>query len=332
MTETTSYEFINKLLDGMHARQLIDISEDSQFWIVAPKGEELRNRMVEIFDHTIKFEIFNEMAVALVPDETDDEGNVLDHCYDPRFGPFENASQAWKDEVGVEDMRIAIIRYLSEYAAEEKGVQVIDPHIIVFMQKLAEGHLKGDIWFELRMGTFFDEVSKIVSSAYQWEDAGDNEDDASNAMDAMYTAGMLEQRKRDGYECSKCKIPLAVFEFNAHDIGNELTVCPNPECGASYEPPEPEGGGYECPRCQATVGTSQSVCGGCGARLDFSMPEGTITTEETVEEATETVEDDCWGGYYGYQPYGWYNPYDPLLDAAIFCGAVGAIGAACYYW
>lgn len=339
LTETTSYEFVNKLLDGMHNQGLLEISDDNQYWVAGKKGEELRNRMVEIFDHTIKFEIFASVAVALTPDDsiTDEDGNVMDHCYDPRFGPFDKASQAWKDENGVEDMRIAMIRYLSEYTSENDDngqAQPIDPHQIVFMQMLAEGKLKGDIWFDLRMGTFFEEVSKIVESAYQWTDCGDDEEDSAAAMQQIYTAGMLEQRKRDGYECSACHIPLAIFEFNAHENNETLEQCPNPECGASYNPPEPEGGGYECPKCGSTVGTTQRACGGCGALLDFSLPEGTVVTETVTEEVTEYEDEtyDCWGGYYGYEPYGWYDPYDPYLDTLVFCAAVGAVGAACYYW
>lgn len=339
ITENTSYEFIKELLDGMHARDLLDIADDNQHWVATKKAEELRNGMVEMYDHTLKFEIFGDVALAMTPDENiaNDEGDVLDRCYDPRFGPFEVLAaelETFEEERGVEDIRIAMIRYLSEYAHEKAPDKAdpIDPHMIVFIQMLAEGKLKHDIWFDLRVGSFFGNVEKIVSSMYDWEDAGDSEDEASDAMDAIYTAGMLEQRKRDGYECSACQSPLAIFEFNAQREGNKLTECPNEDCGASYEPPEPEGGGYECPSCQTTVGNSQSVCGGCGASLDFSMPEGTISTTETVSETTVIEEEEVWGGYYGYDPYPYYDPYDPYLDAVVFAGCVGVVGAACFYW
>jgi hypothetical protein len=59
------------------------------------------------------------------------------------------------------------------------------------------------------------------------------------------------------------------------------------------------------------------TCKGCGATIDFSLPEGTVSTQTT--QTTEVVGyDSVWGGYYGYQPYGYYDPFDPFVDAMAF--------------
>lgn len=180
---------------------------------------------------------------------------------------------------------------------------------------LSNGELKGDIWFDLRLSKFFEFVDKVVDTAYPWTALADDEEVAADMMKDIYTSGMLEQRKRDGCECSSCGIPLAVFEMNEKEDGRVLTKCPNPDCGASFIPPEPEGDLFECPNCKADVGTGDHQCRGCGAILDFSLPEGTVI-KETIEE---TVEEPIWHDpYYDYVPYGYYHPYDPFYDMMAF--------------
>ncbi len=325
-TKGTGYEFIESVLDDMHNRDLLDISDNEMHYVVTQKAKDLRAKLVEVYDHTLKFEIFGTVNVALElsDDITDDEGGVLDHCYDPRFQELQNMSH---EEAGTTDMRIAVMRWLSESAAEEDdNAKDIDPKIIVFMQWLCDGKLKkDDIWFDLKAKTFFNEVEEIVEGSYQWRDVSDDEEEAWNVMETIYTAGLLEQRKRDNFECSACGIPLGVFEMNAEMDGEKLTHCPNPECGASYEPPEPPT--YECPHCGSEIKAGQRSCTGCGAEIDFSMAAGTVaTSEETVVTEESVVEDDyLWDydyGYYGYSPYGYYDPYSPMVDALVFCAAV----------
>jgi len=328
-TKNTDYEFIDDVLTDMHDREILDISDNDLYYVATKKAEEMRAKLVEVYDHQLKFEIFGDVNVAMsLPDDIcDDEGNVMDHCYDPRFQSPETSSE--RSKVGTTDMRIAMMQWLSELAEEEdeKGeAESVDPRIIVFMQWLCDGKLKGkEIWFDLKVGTFFKEVEDIVEGSYHWEDTADDEDEAWDVMESIYKAGLLEQRKRDGFECSACGIPLGVFEMNAKLDGEELTHCPNPDCGASYLPPEPPT--YECPKCKSEIVRGQRACNGCGAEIDFSLPEGSIqdVTETVTEETTEYEDDYLWGydyGYYGYNPYGYYSPYDPLVDALVFCAAV----------
>lgn len=318
----TNYEFIERVLDDMYSHQYLDIDENNEYYIATKRAETLRAKMVEVYDHALKFEIFGTVNLAMeLPDNiVDEHGNVLDHCYDPRF------EEPWtsEDEMGTTDLRIAMMTYLSEYAAEENSdAKPVDPRIIVFMQWLCDGKLKDEnIWFDLKIGTFFKKVEEIIEGSYKWTDIGETEEESWGLMAAVYTAGMLEQRKRDGFECSNCEIPLAVFELNAQENGEELRNCPNPDCGASYEPPEPPT--YECPKCSTEIKKGQKVCSGCSAEIDFNLSEGTI--KEETQTITETEEDDyVWDygyDYYGYGGYGYYDPYMPLADALIFCAAV----------
>ena len=326
-TKGTDYEFIEEVLDDMHNRGLLDISIDDQFYVATDKATELRSKLVEAYDHQLKFEIFGDVNVAqdLPDDIVDEEGGVLDHAYDPRFKV--PATPVDRERLGTTDMRIAMMQWLSELAEEEdeaEKAEAVDPLIIVFMQWLCDGKLKADdIWFDLKIGTFFKEVQEIVEGSYKWEDTAEKEDEAWDLMELIYKAGILEQRKRDGFECSACGIPLGVFEMNKKLDDEELTHCPNPECGASYEPPAPPL--YECPKCDTEIQKGQQSCSGCGSEIDFNLPEGTVSQEtETVTEETTEYE-EAWGcgyGYYGYSPYGYYNPYDPMIDALVFCAAV----------
>lgn len=320
----TDFEFVEKVLDDMHSNGYLEI-EKNEYYIATEKAKKLRAKLVEVYDHALKFEIFGTVNLAMeLPEEiTDEDGNVMDHCYDPRFDePWEMTKEA----AGTTDMRIAMMRWVSEVVEEEdetEKAQPIDPKIIVFMQWLCDGKLKGDIWFDLKLGSFFKQVEEIVDGSYHWQDTADTEEDAWEAMEDIYTAGMLEQRKRDGFECSNCGIPLAVFDLVAHRNGHELKTCPNPDCGASYEPPEPPT--YECPKCKSEIEKGQRNCVGCGAEIDFSLPEGSV--QETAETVTEeTVEDDyLWDygyDYYGHVGHGYYDPFYPLADALVFCAAV----------
>lgn len=323
ITEKTNYEFVDDVLNDMHNRGFLDISDDNMHYVVTSKGEGIRTQMVAVYDHSLKFEIFStvNMSIELPDNITDEEGNILDHSYDPRF----EALNKDKEETGETDLRIAMMIWASECVVEEDSSKsTIDPRMIVFMQMLASGKLQEkDFWFDLKAKTFFNEVEEIVNGSYEWEDVDDDEDTAWDIMEGIYTAGLLEEKKRNSFECSACGIPLGVFELNAQEDGEELTECPNPDCGASYLPPEPLS--YECPKCKSTIESGQRSCSGCGAEVDFAMAEGSVSeTTETVTEE-ETSYEDAWDydyGYYGYSPYGYYNPYEPLVDALVFCAAV----------
>lgn len=360
-TEGTKQSFIEDDLRAMHQEGLLEIAGDNTRWTVTKKGKEVRDKMVAIFDNCLKFEIFGDVSLAreLSDDESEDGIHVFDHVYDPRFEPPN--SDRVREEWGTEDMRIAMMTFLAETlkdtdAAEEYGGSLdIDPHRIVFMQRLTEGAFKdANIWFDLQLGKPFEDIEDVVKTAYRYTDVSEDPAEIDDVMQTIYTAGMLEQRKRDGLECAKCKIPLAIFEAHANADGEKLEHCPNPDCGHEFgERPPPamaardggSGGGpqeYECPACQSVIYAGQNACTGCGARVDFSLQAGTIH-DETVTETTY-VQDygyswgwggydayygygygyDAFGGYYGYEPYGYYDPWDPVVDMVAF-GCVCAI-------
>lgn len=196
----------------------------------------------------------------------------------------------------------------------------IDPHWIVFLQKLAKGELKktSNIWIDLKLGRVWTQVDDIVKSAYQWQKSGKDKTEAVAVMKIIYAAGMMEKRKREGLQCGGCGIPLAIFQDIERENGSELTACPNPECTVALRKPTPEETAFECPKCGEGIRRRQKTCYGCGARVDFSLPAGTIT-EELNEETTEEIVDVPVFRYaYGYVPYGCYDPWEPYTDLAAF--------------
>lgn len=333
-TEKTRFAFIDKELTTMYTKAgLLEISEDSQSWRLAEKGREMLTRLVGMFDQFLRFEIFADVIIdqKLPDDITDDDGEILDHCFDPRFPTRVSCTDKDIRESGSEDLRIAMMEYFVESCKKEGKELELDPHRIIFLQMLADGKLSDSsesFWANLRQGSVFREIDDIVDSNYHWRDLGNDDEESWEVAAAVYTAGMLEQRKRDGDTCSGCGIPLAIFEANAQADGEALTECPNPDCKAVFGPAEDEAA-YECPSCHADVYEGQSVCTKCGAHIDFSLPEGSVV-EETVEETTTTeiyddYYDDPWGCYYGYTPYGWYDPWYPAANVAAFglvCGPV----------
>jgi len=315
ITNGTSYEFIEEELEDLAAKELIEIDTHSATYFITESGQAICKQLLGMYDQVLKFEVFSSVNVAQTPDEDiDEEGNILPELYDVRFQKPDSVTE--QEELGTEDMRIAMMDFL---ATEMDTESPLDPHRIVFLQMISTGKLKDDnIWFDLSLGTIFNQIEEIVTSAYQWKDCSDEEEDARQAMISIYTAGQLEQRKRDGQECSDCGSPLAMFEAWALEDGDTLDECPNPECECTFKPPIPD---YECPACMAGVVLGQLVCT-CGAVLDFGLAPGTIQTETEVTE-TE-VEESIWAYDYGYTPYGYYNAYDPFVDAMAF-GVVCAV-------
>lgn len=329
---TTEIGLIENDLAEMMALGLLEINRQNTEWIVTDKGRETLAKVVSMCDHLMKFEIFGGVRLtrSLTEEERldDNEFQCRDHVYDARF------VKPKEDDPNATDLRSAMILFLSEQMASELDGEAVDPRRIVFLQKLASGRFKGvDFWFNLRLGSFFTEVEEIVASQYKWRDIVEPEDETPRAiaaaemqaievMQVLYTAGMLEQRKRDGSECSKCHIPLAVFELGAKQNGQTLTECPNPSCGVSYNPPQPQGSSEECPNCHEDIWPNQRTCS-CGAIIDRRYRAGSVN--QTTTATTETVYDpyySTWGccnyGNYGYVPYGYYDPWDPFVDAVAF--------------
>lgn len=274
--------FIGPILEQMIHDDLIQV--EGEFWMPTAKGIALRDRMAQVHDQLLQFEIFGAVGLnrQLSTQESPDGAHVFDHVYDPRFRDPQDPVE--RNGENVQDLRIAMVTFLrDEMVAELPDPEAFDPRRLVFLRMLADGAFRGDIWFDLRLGKPFDDIEEIVRTAYKWQDltGGGTEDRIQGAKDmmrAIYTDGMLERRKRAGDECAVCGIPLALFEQNG-----KIAECPNPNCRANLKD-------------ERAFGRDAN-------------PDPAVVVEETVVE--ETWVECC-------EPYGWYDPYDPFVDAVAF--------------
>jgi hypothetical protein len=275
------YAFIGPILENMIHDDLIQV--EGEYWVSTTKGVALRDRMAQVHDQLLQFEIFGAVGLnkQLSSQESPDGAQVFDHVYDPRFRDPQDPIQ--RQEENVQDLRIAMVTFLrDEIRNPLLDPDAFDPRRLVFLRMLADGAFRGDIWFDLRLGKPFEEIEEIVRTAYRWQDltGGGTEDRIQGAKDmmrAIYTAGMLERRKRAGDECGRCRIPLALFEQNG-----EIAECPNPDCRANL-------------RDERVFGRDANP------------------DPETIEE---TVVEETWVGC--CEPGIWYDPYDPFVDAVAF--------------
>jgi len=274
-------------------------------WQVTELGREALVRAIKAQDILRQLEIFSAVDVTrnLTADEArpEDSTQVLEYVWDPRF------SDALPE---AHDMRLAVITWLGQVINKKE----VSPHTIIFLQKLGSGQFSvADFWSNIYGG--FAEVEAIVISNYRWTDmAPEDLELAKQRMQALYTAGTIEQQKREGSSCIGCLIPLVLYEQAAAREGQQLTNCPS--CQRQLSAPASIGtpGTATCPKCSSVIYDGETTCGGCGALIDFSLPAGSIQTD-TIETTTyETV----WSSSYGYTSYGWLNPWDPYADALAF--------------
>lgn len=319
VTAGTELAFLEPLLDELSRAGLIGRQLDGR-WGVTEDGAATIRTAMQVYDHVLKFEIFAKVDLGrpLGDDEANPESpnQVLDRLYDPRFGnaPLSDEPGAW------EDLRLAAMAFVHDTGG---CLGTIDLHRLVFVQKLAAGHLwSPSFWTDLRLGSLFDEIEMVAETSVTWREVGETEEEATAAMRALYTAGMVEQRKRDGRQCSKCGTPLALCETLAKEARRPLLACPNPVCGASLGSGSDDGE-TECPLCHAGLEPSQRICG-CGVHLDYALPPGTIREACVTDTVEEVV--PAWGTYYDplFVPYGYYDPWAwSASDArafAVVCG------------
>jgi len=323
-TGGTRFDAISGELDDLYVNSYITKTKDNKYYVIDEKGQKVMAKLVGMYDQFLKFEVFAtvDIATELTEDVSDDGENVFDDAFDPRF------------ENGDWDLRPAMMAFAVESAKREgKEMEPLDPRRIIFLTKLANKEFTATsdlFWAELKAGAVFTEIEAILDSLRTWQSLGDDDEDSFNICQNIYTMGMLEARKRDGARCGSCGIPLAVHEANAQADNETLDECPG--CGADFrEPPPPEEDDYECPACGSNIKPGQSTCHGCGARVDFSLPAGTVSTETVEETVTETsfVYDDyyAYDPYWGYDPYayGYYDPWYPAGNAlalGFVCGAI----------
>ena len=312
----TKWERLEETIQQMYNLNLIEPSKDCQKWVLSGDGRQLLKRICGMIDAGLNFEIFGIYNFEAVVDDEwwHADGNKLkDNIWDPRFNPAVDGHK--------EDLRIAMMMWMSETLKREGKIEDgVDPRRIIYLRHLANGEFRDstdDFLDPSNIKRRFQEVEDIVRSAYKWQDlVPDNEDEAFKAASAIYSFGMIQLRKEEGPSCSGCATPLAMF--------GDITECP--EChkvfGEKRKKPQNQDE-YECPKCESVVHREESRCGGCGARLNFSLPEGTV--KETTTEYREYYASAPMGTYYGYIPCGWYDPWNPVVNAAAFgvlCGAI----------
>jgi len=287
------------------------IALDDNQWQLTNKGRTFYRNLLAALDQAKKFEIFHKVWItkSLADNESEDGVQCFSGVYDPRFLEDKNPG------VEPEDLRIAMMTYVADTVQNDSKVDTegFRTERVIFLQRLLDVLDTGntaDFWIGIKSGEFFQEVEDIANSAYQWQDlVKENEDEAWETAAAVYSAGMLQQQKIRGQECSSCGAPLALQESD--------NCCE--ECQASFDPPPPPPAEFECPACQHDIYQSESHCRGCGADINFSLPTGTIDeTEEVVTEVIESYEDSYYDDPYAYVPYGYYDPFDPVVDALAF--------------
>jgi hypothetical protein len=274
-------------------------------WQVTDQGKESLKRAIQAQDVLRQMEVYAQVDVTrgLTPEEASptDSNQALPSIFDPRFAPNNPAAY---------DMRLAVINWLAEVVTKKSVV----PEMIVFLQKLGSGQFSmTEFWTDIYR--VFKEVESIVASAYKWTDmAPEDLELAKSRMQALYTAGQLEIQKREGGQCSGCDLPLSAYDKEAAANGTRLSECP--QCHRHLSEPDAPGtpGTFSCPKCGSVIYDGERKCGGCGALIDFSMPAGSSQTDTVVETTTETV----WSNDYGYVSYGWFDPWDPFVDAVAF--------------
>lgn len=312
-------KFVEPTLDRMYRNGYLTISGAE--YAVTPKGQKLRDSMVALYDQALQFEIFGAVNIDAPNDPNDAHpempGLVVDNIYDPRFKEGPNSV----------DMRLAMLDFLGETLVEQLGGKKIDPYVIVFMQKLADGELQAkDFWYKLRSGEFFGQIEQIVDSAYNWRSASEDENEARAFMRTMYQAGLCEERKRSGDECGQCGTVLGMFDYHEQQAGRKLTECPNPDCKRKLAVGgEPIGTEYQCPNCGGGIHRSDRSCAHCNAVVNFHGVPGSVSTETTVETEVTYEPLLLWSAYpVGYMPcYHYYDPFDPFavgMVAGFGCG------------
>lgn len=273
-------------------------------YIVTDKGREQMRKFIGVLDGIRQFNPCISVDLReLTPDEWLSEeapAEVRWDILDPRFLDS-------NDENGV-DMRIALIQWAGYKLGKE-----IDPHEVVFLFRLGSGMYSGpDFYFRLLDGSLFSDVEYTVSNSFKWQemDPEGNLDVASRRMECLYSACMIENQKLDCFPCGGCGAPMAMFVQDAKRQGCELTECPC--CGRQF-PPAPVDS-FVCPRCDSLMYPGDSVCSGCGAMVDLSLPMGASCSDTTVTE-TDTV---VFAQDYGYYSCGWFDPYNVLVTACVF--------------
>ncbi len=303
------HKHLEPILQMMHQRELVGIKHGR--FVVLPRGEQLRDRMVGMYHQAEQFEVFGAVRMDLVlPDDVVNSEQlwlVKDHLYDPRF----------QDGPGAIDMRLAMMSFITE-RLRHNGLLCadFDPHIVVFMQKLMHESCNDDM-SKIRFDQICLEVERVIDGAYQWRSMVPGEETvAATAMRNLYQAGMAQHRKLEGKVCNSCEMPLAMFDYHLSREGRQLDRCPNPDCGRDFTVVVNGAlGDYECPKCRGEMHRHDHMCRTCHAVIGWNGPRATI--DPSCEDGCEPLV--IWrSGYCGYTPHV-FDPIDPFVVGTACC-------------
>lgn len=276
LIDPTGYRNVmESVIHDMLIQGLIQVEGTKYF--LGQQGVQLRNKMLLALDQVRAFEVFANVKTSrdLTSNESQDGLQVYDDIFDPRFTPGTDG----------EDLRLCMYEL---FGRESGAVGTVNNHLIVFLQKLLDEEFlsPGNFWPNLKLGILNQEIDRIVQNSVTLEQLDPNNEGIASAI---YTAGMIEARKRDGQVCSHCGIPLAIYEMMAKEEGRTLDRCPS--CQKSYVPSQ--------------VGE-------------------VITTEEVV--TYETIVPTGVYVDYWYEPcVVYYDPFDPILDTLAFAILLDAV-------
>lgn len=142
------------------------------------------------------------LHVTLDEHVSDDSEDVFDDVSDPRYTRPRSADEA--ETWGTEDMRLAVLTYLSEQHASSvegkaHGAHEVDPHRVALLLQLVDGRFRDDgAWFDLAHGGPSRELDERVESAYRYDDVSDDAREIDDVVRHIFEASVIERRKRAG--------------------------------------------------------------------------------------------------------------------------------------
>lgn len=352
--QQTDFEFVESVLDDMYQKDLLAQSEDQTHWILTEKGETVFNSLRELDDHASQFGIFGEVHIGQdVSDLLDEDEEIPDGIDDPRFEIIEDQTDESMELLQTEDLRIALILFLNEYAVElgDSDTPKVNPYQVVFARMLQEGKISGDdIWFNLRLGTFFNEVQEIVDSMYNWKSVTTN----IHTQECEFEEGKVQISAVEGESVTIGQALFTDMEGTVikSEVNGQIT-----EVAIDSDDEGDEEGEFLVFTIEMTPESHVDACKVVMSNIfkagmlqlqkeelqkeedEDDSDEGDDEDEIIVETTTTTIieediiEDDIWGcgGVYidPYDPYGYYDPYSPLADAIVFGACVGVL-ACCW--
>lgn len=175
--------------EGLLARR------EGPFLIPTEQGFEAWRQLWSRLEGLRQLELLAAVNLRVELDErvSDDGAFVRSGVADPRFQPPASSEEA--ERAGTEDMRLAVIAYLSGISRERDE----DPWRLALLLSLAEGGLTGEAaWFDLAHGQALKEIEERARAAYHARDVSDDPAEVDDVLRHIYEAAVVERRRRTG--------------------------------------------------------------------------------------------------------------------------------------